>query len=150
MMIEGVIIKQLRRFPDERGTVSHMLKCTDNEFEKFGEIYFSSIYLGAVKAWHLHKKMILNYVCIVGNIKLVLCDDREGSVTKGQIQEIFIGEDNYCLVQIPPGVYNGFKAVGNKTAIVANCSTLPYNVEEITRMPFNTLHIDYNWDIQNG
>jgi len=144
-MIKGVKIKQLKRFPDERGTVSHMLKCTDPEFKKFGEIYFSSIHPNAVKAWHLHKKMTLNYVCISGNIKLVLFD----KITH-ELMEIFIGEDNYCLVQIPPGVFNGFKAVGNKTAIVANCSTLPHDKDEITRLPFNTGHIDYNWDIKNG
>lgn len=149
-MIEGVIIKRLDRFPDERGTVSHMLKYTDKEFIKFGEIYFSSVHPNAIKAWHLHKKMILNYVCISGNIKLVLCDDRSDSPTYRKIQEIFIGEDDYCLVQIPNGVYNGFKAVGDRTAIVANCSTLPYDPKEITRLPFNTGHIDYNWEIKNG
>lgn len=143
-MIEGVIIKPLKRIPDERGTVSHMIKCTDKEFNKFGEIYFSSIHPGAIKAWHLHKEMTLNYVCIVGNIKLVLFD----KITHEKM-ELFIGEDNYCLVQIPPGVFNGFKAVGNKTAIVANCSDIPHNPNEIQRAPFDSLDV-YNWDIKNG
>jgi len=149
-MIEGVKIIQLRRMCDERGIVSHMLKNTDENFENFGEIYFSTIYPNVVKAWHLHKKMKLNYCCILGNIKLVLYDNRIGSKTKGYISEIYIGEDNYCLVHIPAGIYNGFKAVGNKKAIVANCSTYSYDPEEIIRVPFNTKKIKYNWELKNG
>lgn len=149
-MIEGVRIVERRKFCDERGTVSHMLKCNDKEFKQFGEIYFSSIHPGAIKAWHVHKKMTLNYVCIVGNIKLVLYDDRNKSKTNGEVMELFIGEENYCLVQIPPGVYNGFKAVGNKTAIVANCSTHLYEDGEMKRWTFDATHVNYNWDIKNG
>ncbi len=31
-------------------------------FQRFGEIYFSAVHPGAVKAWHMHRKMVLNYV----------------------------------------------------------------------------------------
>ena len=49
--IEGVQVVPLRRIPDERGTVSHMLKRTDPHFREFGEIYFSSVYRGVVKGF---------------------------------------------------------------------------------------------------
>ena len=42
-MINGVVVKPLRRIPDERGFVMHMLRADDPEFEKFGEIYFYAI-----------------------------------------------------------------------------------------------------------
>ena len=149
-MIDGVELKTLRRIPDERGYIMHMLKVTDPEYEKFGEIYFSTIYPGAIKAWHLHKEMTLNYAVPVGMIKLVLYDDREDSGTKGQCQELFIGHENYQLVTIPPNIWNGFKAVGNDMAIVANCSTLPHDPEEIVRMdPFDS-SIPYNWELRHG
>jgi nucleoside-diphosphate-sugar epimerase len=35
-------------------------------------------------------------------IKLVLFDDREGSRTKGTIEELYIGDGNYVVVQVPP------------------------------------------------
>src|SRR3989338_6580208 len=133
-MIEGVIIKQLRKIPDERGSIMHMLKVTDSEFEQFGEIYFSTVYPGVIKGWHLHKKMTLNYAVPLGMIKLVLYDCRENSKTSGKLMELFIGEDNYFLVQIPVGIVNGFKCIGNKPAMIANCASIPHDPDEIIRI----------------
>ena len=81
--IAGVEIVPLRRIPDERGTIYHMLRSTDPHFIAFGEIYFTSIYRGVVKGWHRHRDMTLNYACISGRIKLVLYDDRPDSPTNG-------------------------------------------------------------------
>lgn len=149
-MINGVIIKKLRKIPDERGMILHMLRRNDIEFKEFGEIYFSMVHPGVVKGWHLHKKMILNYAVIQGMIKLVLFDDRKQSSTKGELMEIFTGEDNYNLITIPSGVWNGFKGIGIKPAIVANCSTLPHDPKEIIRMdPFNNKIIKYDWAIKH-
>jgi dTDP-4-dehydrorhamnose 3,5-epimerase len=149
-MIEGVRIIPLKTFLDERGIVRHMLKCTDQHFSTFGEIYFSAVFPGAIKGWHVHRKMEINYAVILGNIKLVLYDDRKDSPTYKEIQEIFMGEDNYVLVKIPPLVVNGFKAVGNTRAIVANCSDIPHDPEEIERFdPFDP-RIGYSWDIRHG
>ncbi len=148
-MIDGVKINQLKQIPDDRGRIMHMLKSTDPIFEAFGEIYFSTVYPGVVKAWHLHKKMTLNYSVPVGTIKLVLFDMREASSTKGDIQEIYIGEGNYCLVTVPPGVVNGFKGIGTKEAIVANCSTHPHDPEEIIRIDPAGKEIPYDWSLKN-
>ena len=97
-MIDGVIVTRLRRIPDERGCIMHMLRADAPHFTRFGEIYFSTVYAGAIKAWHIHKKMTLNYAVIVGTVKLVLFDDRSTSPTRGSLMELFIGEDNYSLV----------------------------------------------------
>jgi len=149
--IDGVIIKPLKKIPDERGMIMHMLRRDDEIFEKFGEIYFSVAHPGVIKGWHLHKKMTLNYAVVSGMIKMVLYDDRKDSKTRGELLELFIGEDNYCLLKIPPMVWNGFKAIGIKDAIVANCATEPHESDEITRMdPINNDKIIYNWDIRHG
>jgi dTDP-4-dehydrorhamnose 3,5-epimerase len=146
-MINGVVVKPLKQIPDERGKIMQMLKCTDPEFEKFGEIYFSVVYPGIIKGWHLHEKMTLNYAAISGMIKLVLYDARKDSKTKGVLEEIFIGEDNYALVKIPPGIYNGFKGIGTKPAIVANCATMPHDSGEIKRLDPVSKEIPYNWEL---
>lgn len=143
--MEGVVVIPLKQIPDERGKVMHMLRCDHALFEKFGEIYFSVVYPGKIKAWHLHKKMILNYAVPSGKIKLVLYDEREKSSTKGAIEELIIGDDNYCLVKIPPGIWNGFQGIDSKPAVVANCATLPYDPEEIVRIePFSN-KVPYEW-----
>ena len=148
-MIEGVQVRPLRKIPDERGSILHMLREDDPHFERFGEIYFSAVYPGVIKGWHIHKRMTLNYAVIVGAVKLVLYDNRDGSPTKGQVQEFVVGEENYCLVTIPPLVWNGFKGVGTKTAIVANCATLPHDPNEIGRKdPFDP-SIPYDWALKH-
>jgi dTDP-4-dehydrorhamnose 3,5-epimerase len=148
MAIDGVQIVPLARIPDERGTVMHMLKRTDPHFIEFGEIYFSTIYPGVVKGWHRHAHMTLNYACVHGRIKLVLFDGREGSATKGSLMEIFLGPDNYSLVQVPPGVWNGFKGMGDVASIVANCSTHPHDPSGSDRLdPFDN-DIPYSWEIR--
>jgi dTDP-4-dehydrorhamnose 3,5-epimerase len=149
-MIDGVAIHPLRQIPDERGRIMHMLRADAPHFQQFGEIYFSCVYPGAIKAWHIHHEMILNYAAIVGSIKLVLFDDRDGSPTRGELQEIFLGEGNYALVTIPPRVWNGFKGIGDRMAVVANCASIPHRPNEIERMDPFTTQIPYNWDIRHG
>ena len=147
-MIDGVIITPLKKIADERGTVMHMLRKDSPVFKEFGEIYFSTAYPGVIKGWHLHTKMTLNYAVIQGMIKLVLYDDRKDSKTRGELIELFIGDDNYCLVTIPPGIWNGFKCIGKKTAIVANCSDISHSKDEISRMdPITNNLIKYNWNL---
>lgn len=148
--IEGVIAKPLKKIPDERGCIYHMLRCNDPIFEKFGEIYFSVVYPGVIKGWHLHKEMTLNYAVLSGMIKLVLYDDRENSSTKGNLLEIVTGDENYLLVKIPPLIWNGFKGIGDKAAIVANCATLPHDPNEIKRLDPFTKKIPYNWELKHG
>lgn len=149
-MIQGVVIHPLKQIPDERGKVMHMLRRDDPWFEKFGEIYFSVVYPGVIKGWHLHKVMALNYAVVSGAIKLVLYDDRDGSPSKGEVQEIFAAPDNYSLITIPPKVWNGFKGIGIHPAIVANCATEPHDPSEIVRMDPFTDKIPYDWKLRHG
>ena len=148
-MIDGVIITHLSQILDERGKVMHMLRCDSEVFQQFGEIYFSCVYPGAIKGWHIHKRMTLNYAVPHGNIKFVLYDYREGSPTRGELQEIFLGQDNYLLITVPPLVWNGFKGIGQEMAIVANCASIPHDPDEIERLdPFDK-RIPYDWGIKH-
>jgi dTDP-4-dehydrorhamnose 3,5-epimerase len=145
-MIDGVTKVPLRRIPDERGTVHHMLKRTDPHFIDFGEVYFTTIYSGVVKGWHRHREMTLNYAVPIGRIKLVLFDDRDDSETRGALEEHFLGPDDYALVQIPPGVWNGFKGM-SELSLVANCCTHPHDPTRSDRLdPFDN-DIPYDWAI---
>lgn len=148
-IIDGVIVKPLRKIPDERGAIYYMLKTTDAEFKQFGEIYFSIINPGAIKGWHVHKEMTLNYAVVKGMIKLVLYDNRQKSPTKGMLMELFIGDENYALVTVPPGVINGFKGISVTPSIVANCATIPHDPDEIERIDPFSKRIPYNWEIKN-
>jgi len=148
-MIDGVVVTPLKQICDERGKVMHMLRSDSAVFKSFGEIYFSGVYPGVVKAWHIHKKMVLNYAVPHGRIKFVLYDDRTESKTRGKVMEIFLGPDNYCLVTVPPMVWNGFKGVGTEMAIVANCASIPHDPQEIERKDPLDPSIPYQWELKN-
>lgn len=149
-MIDGVIVTPLRQIVDERGKVMHMLRSDAPHFRGFGEIYFSTVHPGVVKGWHRHQRMVLNYAVPSGLIKFVLHDDREGSPTRGETNQFFIGPENYVLVTVPPLVWNGFKGVGDETAVVANCASIPHDPAEIERMdPFDP-SIPYDWGVRHG
>ena len=149
-MIEGVKVTPLRQIADERGKIMHMLRSDAPHFQEFGEIYFSCVHPGAIKAWHIHKKMTLNYAVPFGKIKFVLFDDRPDSSPRGQTQELYLGPETYQLVTVPQLVWNGFKGVGTETSIVANCATLAHDPDEIDRMdPFDP-SVPYDWAIKHG
>ncbi len=148
--IDGVIVTPLRQIPDERGKIMHMLRSDAPHFKAFGEVYFSCVHPGVIKAWHIHSEMTLNYAVPWGMIKFVLYDDREGSPSRGVIQELYLGESNYALVTVPPGVWNGFKGIGDKMAIVANCTDIPHRADEISRLDPFTNPIPYTWELKHG
>ncbi len=144
-MIEGVFIEKLKKIEDSRGKVMHMLHCDSPYFSAFGEIYFSAINSGIVKAWRKYLKMTQCFAVPVGMIKLVIYDDREKSLTKGEAWEMELGEENYCLVKSPPMLWYGFKGISNTPALIANCTDIPHDPDEIKRLdPFDTA-IPYIW-----
>ena len=145
-MIDGVIIIPLKQISDDRGKVMRMIRNDSKNFTKFGEIYFSSIYPGVIKAWHFHKQMTINYAVVSGKIKFVLFDNRANSQTKGKIQELILSQDNYKLVTVPPMIWNGFKCIGKETSIVANFTDIPHDPQEIERKLPTDTSIPYNWD----
>ena len=147
--IDGLLRIPLRRIPDERGTIMHMLRADDPHYVEFGEIYFTTVYEDVVKGWHKHREMTLNYACVFGRIKLVVYDDRPKSSTRGTVEEIFLGPDDHSLVVIPPGLWTGFKGMTGPFAIVANCCTHTHDPSRTTRLdPFDNA-IPYDWAVKN-
>ena len=145
-MIHDIKITPLKIISDDRGKVMHMLRKDSAIFDKFGEIYFSTIFKDSVKAWHLHREATLNYTCIKGKVRLVLFDDREKSSTKGKYQEIILSPVSYVLVTIPPNIWNGFKNLDNEESIIANCLTIAHNEKEMVRKDLFDKSFNYNWN----
>ena len=144
-MIEGVIIEPLKQIADERGKVMHMLRADSQLFTKFGEIYFSMVNPKVVKAWKRHKEMTLNYTVPIGSVKVVIYDDREGSPTKGEVNEFSIGPGNYQLLIIPPMVWSGFQGLDSEPSLVANCADMPHDPTEVERIDIDDDSIPYEW-----
>ena len=145
-------MKKLRPIPDERGMVMELLRSDDELFEKFGQVYLSTVYPGVVKGWHYHKVQTDHFAIIRGMAKVVLYDDRDGSPTRGELAEFFIGEQNPVLLKIPPMVLHGVKGVGIEPAYMINCPTEPYNPEhpDEYRRPTDDPAIPYDWQRKEG
>lgn len=88
--------------------------------------------------------MTLNYLCVFGRVKLVVFDDRDGSSTRGEVVEIFLGPENYSLVVIPPGLWNGFKGMA-EVSMMANCCTHEHDPSRSERVDPYSKDFPYNW-----
>lgn len=151
-MIDGVRTKPLRVIPDERGRLMEILRMDDPLFQRFGQVYMTTTYPGVVKAWHYHKKQTDNVAVVRGMIKLALYDSREDSPTRGDVDEFFVGEHSPVLVQIPQGVYHGWKCVGESEAIVINIPTEAYDYDQPDefRVDPHQNDIPYDWNRRDG
>jgi len=146
-LIDGVKIKKLKVIPDERGYLMEMLRCDDEFYQKFGQVYLTVAYPGVVKGWHYHKKQIDHFVVVRGTLKVVLYDGREESPTHGEINEFFMGEHNPMLLVIPTYVLHGMKGIGTEGGLLINVPTEPYNYDEPDefRVHPHDNDIPYDW-----
>jgi len=149
-MINGVITHKLRLIPDERGRLMEILRKDEEHYLPVAQIYMTTNYPGVVKAWHYHKKQSDQMTCVKGMVKVVLYDARDGSPTKGEVNEFFVGEHNPLLIRIPPGVYHGWKCISESESVVVNCPTELYNYKEPDehRAAHDDPAIPYTWEIQ--
>tara|TARA_B100001123_G_C14602233_1_gene746368 strand:+ start:47 stop:496 length:450 start_codon:yes stop_codon:yes gene_type:complete len=144
--IEGVSFQPLKIISDERGAVLHMLQNNDPFFKNFGEIYFSEINSGFVKAWKRNKKQTQNLAVPIGLINLVIYDDRSNSETKGVLFDCTLGRpDHYNLIRIPPLLWYGFQGIGDTPALIANCADRPHNPAESEKIDPKSDFIPHIW-----
>ena len=145
-MIDGIALTPLTRFSNEQGTVSRMLRSTDTVFRTFGEIYFSSVPAGVKKDWRLHKSLIMNLAVPIGVVQFIFIDTRLGSVTHGLTTRLTIGDDNYQLLTVPPGIWMTFGNFQDSSALIANCATQPHDPNEIERRSANDPPLPFTWE----
>ena len=145
-IIKDVVLTELKQFPDERGTLLHMLRNDDPTFTTFGECYFSEVLPGAVKAWKLHLEQTQHFCVPVGRIKLVIYDNRKDSVSNSNVQLINLGRpDSYFRVMIPPGLWYGFTCISKMPALLVNCADIPHNLQESEVRMIDDGSIPYKW-----
>lgn len=145
--ISGVSVLPLKKIVDQRGMVLHMLRSDAEYFERFGEIYFSYVNPGVVKGWKRHMIMSQNFAVPVGEIKLVLFDDRKNSETRGVFQEVILGLDNYQLLHVPSDIWYSFGCLSAHAAMIANCASHGHDPAESEQRDLFSPLIPYTWNI---
>nr|WP_315174755.1 dTDP-4-dehydrorhamnose 3,5-epimerase [uncultured Flavobacterium sp.] len=142
--VYGVLLTPLKRIHHPKGDVFHGMKKSDVGFSGFGEAYFSTINHGDTKPWKKHLEMTLNFVVPMGEIRFVIYDDREKSVTKNCFFDVTLGDNSYQRITIPPGVWVAFSGVGSSYNLLLNLANLEHNPNEVERKE-NLLDIVYLW-----
>jgi len=120
--IQGVILKPVTPFPDERGSFTEVfrsewaIRCNyGNEIQ----LNLSRSREGALRGLHFHRKQNDWWVPINGTVQVALADLRQSSQTCGRTMVFHLSwEDSVCLL-IPPGVAHGFLAVTDVTLMYA-------------------------------
>jgi dTDP-4-dehydrorhamnose 3,5-epimerase len=143
--IAGVKIQPLKTIKDERGFVKHMLRTDSPMFAGFGEIYFSYTNYRVIKAWKCHEKLTQTMAVPQGDLLLVIYDARPDSSTLGAVAEVVIGDENYSLIQIPPGLIYGFQSISPNGTLIANCLDKTYQASETKTIPIDSMDIPYQW-----
>ena len=139
------MLTPLEIVPEDSGNVLHAMKRTDASFCGFGEVYFSIVNKGQVKAWKRHREMTLNLIVPCGEIKFVLYDGRTESPTCGKIFEVVLSLGNYQRLTIPRMIWTGFMGMGDGLNMLLNIASIPHDPQEADRMDVDDKRVQYNW-----
>ena len=128
-MIEGIIIKKLNKFEDQRGWLTEIFRQDEDNFLPVMS-YISLTKPGVVRGPHEHVHQTDRFVFTgPGDFELYLWDKRENSGTKGENIKIKVGASNPALVIVPPGVAHGYKCVSAEGGMSINLPDKLYKGE---------------------
>lgn len=149
--IDGVWLKKLAIYADDRGLLGELLRTDDpyfgDGFAEFGQTTLTMSHPGVIKAFHWHRHQDDAWFCVRGMIQAVMYDLRESSPTKGTTEQYAIGEHNPVMLIIPRGVAHGYRVLGADPAwIVYHTSTVydPHHPDE-ERLPHDDPTINFDW-----
>jgi len=147
-MIDGVKIKLIKRFSDDRGFFSEIIKFGEETFCEIKQTSYTETYPNVIKAFHWHKKQYDIWFPMRGNVQIVLHDMQENSPTKGETQVIYAGEKNPLLIMIPPYVAHGYRVLGHETASLFYHTSEPYDPKnpDEKRIAWNDPLIGFDWE----
>jgi len=138
--IAGVVVRDLRKFVDERGWLAELFRHDELEEEFYPRMAYTSVSLpGVQRGPHEHADQA-DLFCFIGpsNFKLRLWDNREGSETFGNVMTMYVGEDSPKSVLVPIGVVHAYRNVGHLPGVVINCPNRLFMGEE-RRQPIDEI-----------
>ena len=107
------------------------------------EVYFSTIRENQIRGWKMHKKMTLNIIVPVGEIKFVLFKDAKEFSVETDFEEFFLSRSNYKRLTVPPNFWMGFQCKSEEDAMLLNIADIEHDPTEVKNMEIN--EIDYDW-----
>jgi len=138
--LEDIIVTPLKRIPTLGGDILHALKETDLGFSGFGEVYFSWVKQGAIKAWKCHKNMTLNLVVPIGEVNFVF--HKINGINNFRTEKI--GEKRYVRLTVPAGIWFGFQGNSDVSSLLMNIANIPHDPSEVVHK--KETEFNYNWN----
>lgn len=119
--IDGVDVKPLKKFRDERGWLSELFRSDESGSAGFPEMgYVSVTHPGVARGPHEHVQQSDRFAFFHGSYRIWLWDAREDSRTFQCRQVLTAGVERPLLVVIPPGVVHAYRNEGSDDAFVMN------------------------------
>jgi len=140
LALKNISLTPLKEIKTKGGNILHALKKSESDFKSFGEVYFSWINYGAIKAWKKHTKMTMNLAVPVGKVKFVFFDEINDEY---RIEEI--GAGSYQRINVPPGLWFGFEGQDSQPSLILNIADLEHEPNEVVRK--NLSEISFEWDV---
>ena len=137
--LEDIYVTPLNRITTVGGDVLHALKDSDTGFNGFGEIYFSWVEQGAIKAWKYHQRMTMNLVVPLGEVRFVFHLTNQ----KDNFRDEIIGEEKYFRLTVPPRIWFGFQGISTGRSLIMNLADMAHDPDEVLRKKKS--EIIYNW-----
>lgn len=121
--IEGVVIRSIKRYSDERGWLMEIFRKDEVDDGLFPQMtYISATKPGIARGPHEHIDQV-DYFCFAGpsSFKIYLWDNREDSPTYRNRMVVEVGEENPSVVIVPEKVVHAYKNIGDEEGFVVNC-----------------------------
>ncbi len=118
MPIEGVIVRDLVSFSDDRGWLMELFRRDENEPPAMS--YISATYPGITRGPHEHIDQSDSFCFFSSEFSLTLWDNRSSSRTYKTEVTILAGESAPKNVWVPPGVVHAYRNVGDTMGLVVN------------------------------
>lgn len=147
-LIDGVKIKEVKNVMKEGGVLTEIFrKDWALDSGKVDQVFTVALDPGGLSAWHAHEHTVDRFFVNRGKLKVVLYDSREGSPTKGQINEFRIGEHRPTLIIIPPKVWHGVMNLSSQPTHMLNLTDAAYEYEDPDhwRLPHDSPQIPYQF-----
>ena len=157
--IEGVQIVELKRHSDDGGSMTELARLADGAAQgltgfTIGQINFSEVEPGAIKAFHLHARQTdVWFVPPTDRFLLILVDVRQGSRSEGVSMRFMLGAGASRLVRIPPGVAHGVRNLAAAPGRIIYFTDVHFSPDPADcdegRLPWDYLGADV-WDVTRG
>jgi dTDP-4-dehydrorhamnose 3,5-epimerase len=143
-ILSGILLTPLKKINHPLGDVYHGMKKSDNGFEGFQEVYFSTVKNQIIKPWKKHLRMTLNLIVLVGEIRFVIFDDRNDSPTKDKFMDVSLSLNNYYRLTIPPKVWLAFQGKGSSTNLLINIANIEHDPTEVVREELDRFNFQWS------